>query len=87
MPWLFQVELCPENITDGENLINSLFCLPFNYYYASLENLVLDQLSLLQLTIFFILITYLLDIVLILLGEILPWSLMGVKRLKEKSGK
>ena len=53
----------------------------------SLENLVLDQLSLLQLTIFFILITYLLDIVLILLGEILPWSLMGVKRLKEKSGK
>ena len=53
----------------------------------SLENLVLDQLSLLQLTIFFNLITCLLDIVLILLGEILPRSRMGVKRLKEKRGK
>ena len=28
---------------------------------------------------FFILITYLLDIALILIGEILSWSLMGVK--------
>ena len=31
---------------------------------------------------FFILITYLVDIVLILWGEILSWSLMGVKGLK-----
>ena len=30
---------------------------------------------------FFILITYLVDIVLILKGEILSWSFMGVKKL------
>ena len=28
---------------------------------------------------FFILITYLVDIILVLLGEILSWSLMGLK--------
>ena len=32
---------------------------------------------------FFILITYLVDFVLILLGEILSWSLMGVKGLND----
>ena len=34
--------------------------------------------------IFFILITCLLDIVLILLGEIMSWSLIGVKGLRKK---
>ena len=34
-----------------------------------------------QEDIFFILITYLVDIVLILKGEILSWSFMGVKEL------
>ena len=42
----------------------------------------LDQLVIPILIFFFILITCLLDIVLILLGEILSWSLMGVKGLK-----
>ena len=41
----------------------------------------MDQLIIPKLIFFFILITYLIDIVLILWGEILPWSLMGVKGL------
>ena len=44
----------------------------------------LDQLIILILTFFFILITYLIDIVLILYGEILSWSPMGVKGLENK---
>ena len=43
------------------------------------KKLVLDQLAISKFTFFFILITGLLDIVLILLGEILPWSQTGVK--------
>ena len=39
------------------------------------------QLIIPKLIFFFILITCLVDIVLILLGEILSWSLMGVKGL------
>ena len=46
------------------------------------ENLVLDQLIIPKLIFFSILITNLLDIVLILLGEILSWSLMRVEGLK-----
>ena len=45
------------------------------------ENLVLDQLIIPWLIYFFIPITCLLDIVLILWGEILNWSLMGFKGL------
>ena len=41
----------------------------------------LNELIVPKLIFFFILITYLVDIVLILLGEILSWSLMGVKGL------
>ena len=41
----------------------------------------LDQHIIPKLIFFFILITYLVDIVLIMLGEILSWSLMGVKGL------
>ena len=44
-------------------------------------NSLLDQLIIPKLIFLFILITYLVDIVLILLGEILSWSLMGVKEL------
>ena len=39
----------------------------------------MDQLVIPKLIVFFALITYLLDIVLILQGEILSWSLVGVK--------
>ena len=52
-------------------------------YNVSSENLVLDQLIILKLIFFFILITYLVDIVLISQGEILSWSLMGVEGLKK----
>ena len=53
----------------------------YNSYNVRSENLVLDQLTIPKLTFFFILITYLVDIVLILKGAILSWSLMGVKGL------
>ena len=45
---------------------NSPYCLPYNSYDVSLENLVLKQLIIPLLIFFFILITSLLDIVLIL---------------------
>ena len=52
----------------------------YDSYHVILENLVLDQLI---IKIFFaILIICQLDIVLMLKGEILSWSLMGVKGLK-----
>ena len=46
------------------------------------ENLVLDQPIIPKLILFFILITYLVDIILIMWGEILSLSLMGLKGLK-----
>ena len=60
---------------------NSPYCQPYNSYVLSSENLVLDQLIIPKFIFFFILITYLVDIVLIFLGEVLSWSLMGVKGL------
>ena len=60
---------------------NSPYCLPYGSCDVSLENLVLDQLIIPFLRLFFILITCLLDIVLTLLGEILSWSLVEVKGL------
>ena len=45
---------------------NSPYCLPYNSYDISSENLELDQLIILQLTFFFILTTCLLNFVLIL---------------------
>ena len=60
-------------------MCNSLYCQLYNSYKISLENLVLDQLIIPKFMFFSILITYLFDIVLILLGEILCWSLMGLK--------
>ena len=53
----------------------------YNPYNVSSENLVVDQPIIPKLIYFFILTTYLLDIVLILLGDILSSSLMGVKGL------
>ena len=50
-------------------------------HHVCLENLVLDQLIIPSLIFFFILITCLFDIVLMLWGEVLSWSLMGVKGL------
>ena len=41
----------------------------------------MDQLIIPKFVFFFILITHLIDIVLLLLGEILSWSHMGVKGL------
>ena len=55
------------------------YCQPHNSYNVRPETVVVDQLIIPKLIFFFILITCLLDIVLILKGEILSWSLMGVK--------
>ena len=46
----------------------------------------MDQLIISKLIFFFVLMTYLVDIVLILLGEILSWSLLGVKGLNISCG-
>ena len=68
---------------NSQDLIsNSPYYLPYNSCGVSLENLVLHQLIIPYLIFFFFLITCLLDIVLILKGEILSWSLMGVKGLR-----
>ena len=60
---------------------NSPYCLPYSSCHVSLENLVLEQLIIPSLVFCVILITCVLDIVLILKGEILSWSLTGVKGL------
>ena len=53
--------------------------LAYNSYNVSSENLVLDQLTIPKLIFFSILITYLVDIILILQGETLSWLLVEVK--------
>ena len=59
-------------------MCNSPNCQPYNSYNVSSQNFVLDQLIIPKLILFFILITNLVDIVLILLEEIdLSWSPMG----------
>ena len=68
---------------NSQDLIsNSPYCLTYSSCDVDLENLVLDRLIITYLIFCFILITCLLDIVLILFGEILSWSLMGVKGLR-----
>ena len=62
---------------------NSLYYLPYNSYNVSSDDLLLDQLFITKLIFFFILITFLLDIVSILYGEILVWSLLGVKGFRD----
>ena len=54
-------------------------CSCYAYSHARSENLVLDQLIVPKLIFFLILITHLVDFVLILPGEIMSWSLLGVK--------
>ena len=61
---------------------NSIYFLPYDSYDVSLENLVLDQPIVCELLFFLILM---LDIVLILYGEILLQSLTTVKGLSYPS--
>ena len=73
--FLFYVQLF-----HSQHLIsNSPYCLSYNSFDVSSENLVLDQLISL-LFIFFCFIC-LLDIVFLLQGEIISWSPMGAKGL------
>ena len=64
-----------------DQIFNTLYCQPYNSYNVSSENVVLNQLIIPWLIIFFIHMTCLLDIAFILWGEILSWSFMGVKGL------
>ena len=65
---------------NSQDLISdSTYCLPYSSCDISFENLVLDQLITVQMIFFLASITCLLDRVLISLGEILSWPLMGVK--------
>ena len=57
---------------------NSPYCPPYHYYDVMLENLASNQLITPPLLSLLILITCQLDNVLILWGEILSWSLLGV---------
>ena len=81
----FDLKSCSKifnSLTPKISFNNSPYCLPNSSCNVSLENLVLDQLIIPWLIFFFILITFLLVIVLILKGEILSWSLVGVKGLR-----
>ena len=49
-----------------DQICNSHYCQPYNSYNVSSENLVLDQLTIPKLKFFFLLNTYLVDIVWIL---------------------
>ena len=62
---------------------NFLDSLPYILYDVSSDNLLLDQQIIPLFIVFVILTTCLFDIVLILWGEILSWSLKGVKKLNE----
>lgn len=64
--------------------VNTSVCLPYISYKFCCENLVLDQVifPLLTKNIFPILMPWQLHIVLILYGEILSWSLLGVNGFK-----
>lgn len=65
------------NIVHSQDLtITSPYCLPHNCYDSSLQNLSLDQLIVSIIDVFLILTAFLHEIVLIIQGEILPWSLL-----------
>ena len=63
-------------------LTNSPYCLPYNFYGVRSENFILDHQAILKFIFFFIPVAFLPGIVLILLQEILPWSLVGIKGLR-----
>ena len=60
------LQYLPLTLYLSDQICNSPYCQPYNSYNVSSENLVLDQLIIPKLIFFFILITYLVDIVLIL---------------------
>lgn len=64
-------------------LTNSPYRLPYNFYGVRSENFILDHQAILQFIFFFIPVAFLPGIVLILLQEILPWSLVGIKGLRK----
>ena len=61
-----QLDLSTNNPLTPDQICNSPFCQPYISYHVSSENLVMNQLIIPKLIFFLILITYLVDIVLIL---------------------
>ena len=61
-----RVCVCSQPFHSQEVISNSPYCLPYDSYDFSSENLILDQLIISLLNSFLILITYLLDLVVIL---------------------
>ena len=64
--WKYDNDLGLLTLYLPDQICNSHYCQPYNSYNVSSENLILDQLIIPKLIFFFILITYLVDIVLIL---------------------
>ena len=73
----------PSPFNSRDLIDNSPLCLPYNSSDVSSENFVLEQLIIPELIFHFTLVTYRLDIVFILEGEILSWSLVGVRGLNQ----
>ena len=65
---------CRTIVLTSTSNFNFSYCQVYNSYNVSSENLLLDQLIIPKSIFIFILITYLVDIVLILSGKILSWS-------------
>ena len=73
-------EVWPQRVGNlWQRCSNSVYCLVYNSYDVSLDNLDLDQLIIPWLIFFFILITCLLDV------EILSWLLLEVKDYRAKT--
>ena len=76
--------MCLNPLTLKNFMSNPPYCLPYNLCNVSLENLKLDQQIIPLLIFFLILVTCLLYIILIMKGEILSWSPMGLNPLTPK---
>ena len=73
------------HVLKSQNIMsNPPYCLPYNLCDVSLENLELDQPIIPQLIFFLILVTCLLFIILIMKGEILSRSPVGLNPLSPK---
>ena len=78
------ITICLNPLTLKNFMSNPPYCLPYNLCNVSLENLKLDQQIIPLLIFFLILVTCLLYIILIMKGEILSWSPMGLNPLTPK---
>lgn len=78
-------EVRVKSLIHSQDLINDSSYILSNNYYDSVENLLLEKLMILYLTLLFVPIFFEVDIALMLYikGEILSWSHLGVKGRKQ----